>query len=850
MGNEKNEQFGKKFDLENIEFVLEEDPNAKTEFTVDPEIDTDETQEYSDELPDIDDSEIPDSNYEEIDELPELSDSNGDPALNIVNEDKLPRGETSHTRSEQQQDLPDIDSERKEPDAAGNNDDLPELDSQQSSEEHSDDTIDELPEIDEYNNPADSGDEFYGDGTQISNGDGSEAESVDGKEQPSGRENSVEQGNTESDFGTNTEDNESSVGDTQSKSQDDSNVNDGSSDSGQQSPEKFDSQHSADTKTGESVDGSDSTSESKDPDFGNKEVGGRDVESSGTPDRATESHRSDSGSQSPAGSGESSHVTNEAGGAPETPGRFNNMGDRSSLNRNTPMSESSSAKSVPQEVKAPDTKSPELKPAMEKATETAKGKASQSVRNKASQLEAAKKPVFKMPTFFSWEVLAVILAVIATVVIVVFINGVLNVIGHNENIENCIVSTAGGGNFHTGESAFSLTAEQKMQNAATIADYFTSTPMDMNGGDPLSVEQVSGIIGSMWRESHMNPAAVANDYQPATASNADVRAIVSDPTKPIGLIQWLGSRAHAMIDLAESSSRVWSDGNVQVEYLASELNGAEGKALKNAGFFEPGQSIEDYTRIFNRAFVRSCDLIGPTDSISCGINVKYDRRAAGNERLKFAQDFAASYSQGSGGGVSAGGGGSNCVTSGGGFDNSNAVQLAISIAYPASQKNMAKVNSSDKLGGSVAPQAYKDAKASAEAIGGKDPWAGLYASCDRFVATVIKNTTDPDIPWGATRHQFDYLSKSPKWQAYHTKSEARPGDIWITPGSGGSGHVVIYVGNVDGVDSIADASYMQRVGRVSSASHYTEGLVELNGRGRTYTGFRFVGTLPSNVGSN
>lgn len=200
------------------------------------------------------------------------------------------------------------------------------------------------------------------------------------------------------------------------------------------------------------------------------------------------------------------------------------------------------------------------------------------------------------------------------------------------------------------------------------------------------------------------------------------------------------------------------------------------------------------------------------------------------------------YGGGSANGASAGPvadsttGGSCARNSGdeGNVDTSTEIGLAISMSYPTTAQS--KVSSGDPYGTSLAKPEYKAAKAKAMKEAGPDGMPTLYASCDRFVATVIKLTVDKNIPWGPTGTQAAYLASSPKWKQYTTKSQAKPGDIWITKSDG---HVMLYIGKVKGVDSTASASYMDRVAAIGPASYLSENLVDTSGR--PYFGYHFVG---------
>ena len=86
----------------------------------------------------------------------------------------------------------------------------------------------------------------------------------------------------------------------------------------------------------------------------------------------------------------------------------------------------------------------------------------------------------------------------------------------------------------------------------------------------------------------------------------------------------------------------------------------------------------------------------------------------------------------------------------------------------------------------------------------------LYASCDRFVATIMKATkTDTNFPWGDTSAQAAYLASSPHWKKISCQ-DRKAGDVIIKPGR----HIMLYIGNYKGQDSIASASYMERVASI------------------------------------
>lgn len=419
--------------------------------------------------------------------------------------------------------------------------------------------------------------------------------------------------------------------------------------------------------------------------------------------------------------------------------------------------------------------------------------------------------------------------VAAIVIVCLFLWSTILVIGHNENIDGCGPNDGGvqAGQIPLGPNG--VADKQAAQNI--IGSWLMSTPFDWLGGKPMTKEQAAAVVGNMTRESMLTPSMAqggpSNPWVPPTATNAEVRAKgESTGGQAIGLIQWDATRKKDLLDLADSQGKVWSDVTVQLELVKIETNKPYySNGMLARGFNTPGKTVAELTTIWEQVY----EVAGVP---------------ALDERIAAAEDFMVNFK--GAGSVTTGG---SCLM-GGNFDASGAVALALSIAYPADQYNLSKVAGGDPMGMRNAPEAYKSAKLKAEQMPGSvdDTYGSpgeLYASCDRFVATVAKITMDPMLPWGATETQYAYLNSHPeKWQRYNNKSQAQPGDIWVTTTNG---HIILYVGNVNGVDSIAHASFQSRVGAVSNANYLNENLVDTGGR--QYAGFHFVGTPPAGAGS-
>lgn len=404
-----------------------------------------------------------------------------------------------------------------------------------------------------------------------------------------------------------------------------------------------------------------------------------------------------------------------------------------------------------------------------------------------------------------WIVVLVILVVIALIVVIV---GAVQVIGRTENADGCGVAGD--------SSSDGIPAKDTgnwIENATSAANWMMSTTFKFTGGKPLTLNQVAGIIGNWSQESNVNPKIVQVGSGLSTDMSNAALMKVSGGGKAVGLAQWDGARRTALAKFAEKQGKHWSEMQVQLEYLKTELDGYEGSGLAAGGFNDASKSAKELVLIFEEKFERA----GKPNM---------------ENRYKGAEEFLAKYN--GSGGYTGDTGGSCLNDSGGDVDASDLVALAVKLSYATSAES--RVSSGDSWGKNKAKQEYKDAKKEAQKVGGKDGMTDLYASCDRFVATVIKLTTDKDIPWGSTAEQGTYLKNSSKWKQYTTKGEAKPGDIWITKKRG---HVILYLGKVNGRDTIAHASYLSRVAALGDASYLSNNLVDTGGR--AYYGYTFVG---------
>lgn len=407
----------------------------------------------------------------------------------------------------------------------------------------------------------------------------------------------------------------------------------------------------------------------------------------------------------------------------------------------------------------------------------------------------------------------VFLVILLLLFIMAYMTSAILIIGQNDY--NVLCDDMGVGSLMLDPEADAFTRQ------AAIASWLTSTPFELMGGQPLTREQAIGIMGNLIQESYgANPRAFQGDHSITKWENCDnncILALGDVGGKAIGIIQWDKGRRIELVKFAISEGTEWHDLNTQLKYLKKEMdNGYELDQLKAGGFHEVSKSVADYVRIFNQKFERSADAF-----------------ADGNHpRVRAAESFGNNYA---GSGVSVAGGLANfCIGGMGGVDTSNLVQLAIASAWPDKEDSRGTCSNPGYVncGQTYSMAAYKEIKLLAESNGGKDPIQGLLASCDRYVATMYKASgRDINIPWGGANIQGAYMRSSPKWRQISCE-DRQPGDVlWR------DGHVMLYLGIVNGADSIGSASLSNRTGAISGVRCSGSSFI---GDGDTAIGFRMV----------
>ena len=378
----------------------------------------------------------------------------------------------------------------------------------------------------------------------------------------------------------------------------------------------------------------------------------------------------------------------------------------------------------------------------------------------------------------------------ALLVFIVIMSGA-SLIGQSDHNIQCLPT--GVGVVNVAEDADDFTRQ------SAITSWLTSTPFDSFGGKAMTKEQAAGVIGNFIVESagaRPNYVETLSMYDPDYYLKCDNDCVASWGTKSnsaIGIAQWDGGRRLELVNFAKDKGGDWYDLNIQLQFLKKELDTTEGANLAKGGFTDITHTPGEYARLWNKLFDRSAGNDNSPHVI---------------KRKAEAEKFAAAYKGGAGLA-------SNCT--GGAIDTSNAVQLAIQVSWPMGDRSghgTCTWGSLGSCGMDFSKPEYIAAKKEAHERTGADPAGMLMASCDRFVATILRATgTDENYPWGAVSNQEDYMKNSPDWERISCQ-DRQPGDIIVEPNK----HIMMYLGVVEGAESLASASHMERSASIMPVS--------------------------------
>lgn len=363
-------------------------------------------------------------------------------------------------------------------------------------------------------------------------------------------------------------------------------------------------------------------------------------------------------------------------------------------------------------------------------------------------------------------------------------------LGQSDFANNCSPS----GSISVNGSVF---AGDEKERANAFGHWLTTTKFESLDGKSFSKEDAAAIVGNAHHESKVSSVTMEGEMAWGDDSQKyktyDNEKVLSEWGETyhhaVGLVQWDGIRRVRLVNYAKSKGKQWHDINIQLEFLEDELNKGYAGVVRQ---LVAAKGVEAKTEVWR---------------------TKFEVGAQASGRLGFAKEFMSFFDGGSGGGFGKSSGSVANCTGGGNVDVGEIIQLAIDISYPMSDYSSSRLTCGPGYDGCGKPESksgYVQAKEIAEQNGGKDPLGALFASCDRLVATLLKATKkDVDIPWGSTYNQASYLESSPKWQKISC-TDRKPGDVLIVPGK----HIMMYLGQVEGQDSLASASYRERTAAI------------------------------------
>lgn len=342
--------------------------------------------------------------------------------------------------------------------------------------------------------------------------------------------------------------------------------------------------------------------------------------------------------------------------------------------------------------------------------------------------------------------------------------------------------------------------------AEKVGQFLTTNSFKAFSG-PLSMKQAAGLVGNMIHESAgLRPYVRQGNANDTTLlSNSEVRdwrvstsGSLEGSNAAIGMIQWDGVRAEQLISFAEERNTQWYEFDLQMEYLAHEMNnGYELSQLSGDSNLQSSDAtVDEYVTGFQDSFFRPNAALAHTE-----------RRLAA--AVEFVEYFEGGEYQGSSG--------HTICNDASNLQVGTIAETAMQLSWPYEEIDKAKADCSFNTNGGracgrdVAKPEYEEAKDKAHSATSMDSLAGgeLFASCDRFLATVLRTTgVDEDIPWGSSGTQASHLAGSSKWSEVGSGTHnsidwdsLKPGDVLAT-----TGHVSIYIGPQDGQEMVAHSS--------------------------------------------
>ncbi|MDR3360389.1 MAG: phage tail-type lysozyme domain-containing protein [Bifidobacteriaceae bacterium] len=300
-----------------------------------------------------------------------------------------------------------------------------------------------------------------------------------------------------------------------------------------------------------------------------------------------------------------------------------------------------------------------------------------------------------------------------------------------------------------------------------------------------------------------------------------------------GLFQWCFGRMNSMVAFAETNNGgVWQDVDLQVQYVLKENHKGAPELQKPGDHgLDDVDAISDYWGRHWEVF--STDLNDPEFAERRAASQRWNaaipawRNTSGTGAAKLGDyDAAAAISNALEAGLAAGDTGATeeveiaaknaagrCGTKTVNAEgNAKAAELAVLLTDGHTRVGE-NVSTNGTDGSTMLDEWPNYEKAHGIAI----PGDTLYASCDRFVATVVRLSLDKAFPPGGYATAMGvWMSDNDNWEEITDPAASQPGDVWVKSGCPGEvcqdGHIMMYVGTQGDLPNvIADASYYDRM---------------------------------------
>lgn len=323
-----------------------------------------------------------------------------------------------------------------------------------------------------------------------------------------------------------------------------------------------------------------------------------------------------------------------------------------------------------------------------------------------------------------------------------------------------------------------------------------------------SNENIAGLLGAWDVESMLDPTVVETIYDEpyrvgpkkrAAEAKGFKAAVVAPEYKArfpgvdimgVGIAQLSNSRGKQLQDFAKAQGSHWSDLGTNIAYFLGHDDAHDKKYFRsvienrNAARNSPGDAAEEVTRKWERPNLAAANMPKRRSEASKWF-AKMAGWGAGNHSLSQSVLAQANATVGAAAVNEVAEVMMKCAAKGkggAGLGNASAAHAMAQYAWPTRAQSVG--NNGTELYRWLHDEIF--------------PGDSYYMSCDRSVGVGVRwSDTDSAFPAGPTITQYTHMTSSDKWEKVDwgfDEKNLRPGDIFIKGGSGGSGHIVMYLG--------------------------------------------------------